>query len=199
VAVNPVTNKVYVVSEGSNDVTVIDGATNTATTVSAGTQPAAVAVNPVTNRVYVANAISSDATVIAEQRVWPVPLVTDIQPLAGDTSSVADPTFTFNIAGPAFTPTAPPVQQVYYQIDTWTGEWQVASPTTSSSIWQATIPAQQNGMYVLYAYAADGQDATSINTGSGSSPVFAGKISAYVFLVRRPYLEVFVPLILREN
>ena len=35
VAVNPVTNKIYVANQGSNTVTVIDGATNTATTVPA--------------------------------------------------------------------------------------------------------------------------------------------------------------------
>jgi YVTN family beta-propeller protein len=36
VAVNAVTNKIYVANEGSNNVTVIDGTTNTTTTVSAG-------------------------------------------------------------------------------------------------------------------------------------------------------------------
>jgi len=40
VAVNPVTNKVYVANNGSNNVTVIDGATNVTTTVAAGTDPA---------------------------------------------------------------------------------------------------------------------------------------------------------------
>ena len=36
VAVNPVTNKIYVANYGSNNVTVIDGATNATTTVSRG-------------------------------------------------------------------------------------------------------------------------------------------------------------------
>ena len=40
VAVNPVTNKIYVANHGSNNVTVIDGATNDTTTVAAGTIPA---------------------------------------------------------------------------------------------------------------------------------------------------------------
>ena len=57
VAVNPVTNKIYVANENSNNVTVIDGATNTTTTVAVGTFPIAVAVNPVTNQIYVANLI----------------------------------------------------------------------------------------------------------------------------------------------
>jgi len=55
IAVNPVTNKIYVANEGDNTVTVIDGATNGTATVSVGTSPDAVAVNPVTNKIYVAN------------------------------------------------------------------------------------------------------------------------------------------------
>ena len=58
------TNKIYVANFGSDDVTVIDGATNAASTVGVGTNPAAVAVNPVTNKIYVANAGSNDVTVI---------------------------------------------------------------------------------------------------------------------------------------
>src|SRR6266568_4061391 len=59
VAVNPVSNKIYVANSGSNNVTVIDGVTNTTTTVPmVGLLegfPEAVAVNPVTNKIYVAN------------------------------------------------------------------------------------------------------------------------------------------------
>src|SRR5207244_4138226 len=63
VAVNPVTNKIYV-ANFSGDVTVIDGASNNTSTVTAGTGPFAVAVNPVTNKIYVANVSSNDVTVI---------------------------------------------------------------------------------------------------------------------------------------
>jgi YVTN family beta-propeller protein len=55
IAVNPVTNKIYVANRDSNTVTVIDGTNDSTTTVSVGTGPDAVAVNPVTNKVYVAN------------------------------------------------------------------------------------------------------------------------------------------------
>ena len=47
VAVNPVTNRVYVANSSSKDVTVIDGSTNGTTTVPVGSDPGAVAVNPV--------------------------------------------------------------------------------------------------------------------------------------------------------
>ncbi|MBZ5658723.1 MAG: choice-of-anchor D domain-containing protein, partial [Acidobacteriia bacterium] len=64
VAVNPVTNKIYVANYGSNNVTVIDGATSATQTVPAGSHPVAIAVNPVTNKIYVPNSDSSNVTVI---------------------------------------------------------------------------------------------------------------------------------------
>ncbi|HEX8249594.1 MAG TPA: hypothetical protein VF599_15560, partial [Pyrinomonadaceae bacterium] len=41
VAVNPLTNKIYVANRQSNDVTVIDGANNSTTTIAAGVDPVA--------------------------------------------------------------------------------------------------------------------------------------------------------------
>lgn len=64
VAVNPVTNKIYVANEGSNNVTVIDGATNSTTVVPTGNDPVALAVNSMTNKIYVVNAGSNSVTVI---------------------------------------------------------------------------------------------------------------------------------------
>jgi YVTN family beta-propeller protein len=64
VAVNSVTNKIYVCNYGDNTVTVIDGATNATTTVPVGTSPVAIAVNPTTNMIYVVNQQSNNVTVI---------------------------------------------------------------------------------------------------------------------------------------
>jgi DNA-binding beta-propeller fold protein YncE len=62
VAVNPVTNKIYVASlgltgmgAGSKSVTVIDGATNGTTSIPMSDNPYAIAVNTATNKIYVAN------------------------------------------------------------------------------------------------------------------------------------------------
>ena len=63
VAVNPVTDKIYVANRDSNTVTVIDGTTNATTTVPVGNQPTAIAVNPVTNKAYIgAEAVSASST-----------------------------------------------------------------------------------------------------------------------------------------
>jgi YVTN family beta-propeller protein len=65
IAVNPATNKIYVVNDDtSGKVTVIDGVTDALTTVAVGTNPDAIAVNTATNKVYVANANGNNVTVI---------------------------------------------------------------------------------------------------------------------------------------
>jgi YVTN family beta-propeller protein len=63
-AMNSITNKLYAANELSNNVTVIDGATNTTTTVPVGTQPLAIAVNQTTNMVYVANGADGTVSII---------------------------------------------------------------------------------------------------------------------------------------
>jgi|GEM_PF-848816 len=55
IAVNPVTNKIYVSNNYSGTLQVIDGATNAAVTVPGMSNPQGIAVNPVTNRIFVAN------------------------------------------------------------------------------------------------------------------------------------------------
>ena len=56
VGVDPSTDTVYVANEGSNSVSVIDGATNTVTaTISVGSFPTGVGVDPTTDTIYVSN------------------------------------------------------------------------------------------------------------------------------------------------
>lgn len=64
VAVNPVTNKVYVANEFSNDVTVLDGATQATTRVAVGRRPQYIGVNTATNKIYVSNGQDSSLSVI---------------------------------------------------------------------------------------------------------------------------------------
>jgi YVTN family beta-propeller protein len=65
VAVNPATNKIYVLN-GQGSVTVIDGATNVTQDVNVGNAPVAIAVNPVTNKAYVACSGNGTVWVITE-------------------------------------------------------------------------------------------------------------------------------------
>ncbi|GEM_PF-6860808 len=150
------------------------------TTIPAGANPRAVAVNPLTNRVYTANYSSANVTVITEQQVQPIPLKTAIYPLTDNSSAVRNPTLSYLVAS-AYSPFAPPPQKVYYQVDTWTGQWGQSTPSTGSG--NFTIPAQQLGIHTVYAFAGDGQEATSTNTGYyGASPI-PGAMTAYTFLI----------------
>jgi YVTN family beta-propeller protein len=177
--VNPATNKIYVANIDGNDITVIDGATNTTTAVTAGANPFGVAVNLVTNRIYVTNELSDDVTVISEQEVQSIPLITTITPLPGDRTINPMPTFN-GTATSAYWPIAPPVQGVYCQLDTWQGAWLPADYNPASFSWSFTAPSLSLGVHLLYAFAADGQEATSVNVASSPIP---GAVTTYLFLV----------------
>lgn len=67
VSVNETNNKIYVANIGSNDVSVIDGTTNSVVstiTDPTAVAPVAIAVNAATNTIYVANSQSNNLTVI---------------------------------------------------------------------------------------------------------------------------------------
>lgn len=65
VAVNPVTNTIYVANHASNNVSVIDGVTDTVSGhVNAGMSPDAIVIDPMNNLIYVANHDDSSVTVV---------------------------------------------------------------------------------------------------------------------------------------
>ena len=65
IAINPVTNMIYVANNVDNNVSVINGATNTPIdTITVGKTPTATALNSVTDRTYVANFNNSTVSVI---------------------------------------------------------------------------------------------------------------------------------------
>ena len=162
IAVNQATNKIYVTNEFVDLVRVIDGATNTFSNVAGtGDGPTAVAVNPLTNTVYVANRNGADVDVITEVDVQAIPLTLAIGALAHHVSASPTPTFALTSGG---TLTA---RQVYYQLDTLTGPWLPATGT-APAVTVVTAPLAL-GPHVLYAFAVDGQDATSVNTGKHSA------------------------------
>jgi hypothetical protein len=182
-AVNPVTNKIYLSNFTDNTISVIDGASNTLAlsgtssapaTITAGTRPGSSVVNPITNRTYVTNFNSGNLTVITEQNVHAIPLTTAISPLPNNQSISPMPSFTFTTSS-TYAPTAPTPQNVYFQLDTWQGPWLAASGSAPS--FTAATPLLSFGPHIIYAYATDGQNADS--EGSG----IIGQIQAYFFIV----------------
>jgi YVTN family beta-propeller protein len=94
VAANPATNRIYVANPLSNNISVIDGATNAVTaTATVGSYPYAVTVNPTTNRIYVTNRDDNTVSVIedlppAVGGIAELPAV-ETNAAAGDTGSSA--------------------------------------------------------------------------------------------------------------
>ena len=130
-----------------------------------------------------------------------IPLNTTVAPLAGNSTNNPTPTFTLT-ATSTYTPTAPQPRNIYFQTDTTNGMWTRATNTGSTAATltaTATTAALQPGIHILYFYAADGSDATSINpsltdgnnNGNGKSfdrftpesSSIIGGINAYSFLV----------------
>lgn len=176
VTVNPVTNKIYAVNNGSASVTVIDGVTNATATVPVGDSPMALTVNPSTNKIYVAHYMSANAVMaISEQSVQPIPLMVNITPLEGNFAIVSNPTLTFTITN-SYAPLAPTAQNIYYQVDTWTGPWQQALVADNGGSF--TIPSQTVGFHTVYAFAGYGQEATSMNRAS----LIPGSMTAYTLM-----------------
>jgi YVTN family beta-propeller protein len=182
-AVNPATNKVYVTNLGATagvySVSIIDGALEAVTgSVTTGSQPGPLAVNPVTNQVFIANQITNNVTVLSEQQVQTVPITTTVQPLTGDRTASLTPTFSLSTSNTLSTAS---VDNVFYQMDTWEAGWTTAADAGVNSF-TAAIPTLQPGYHILYAYATDGEEGTSANTGLQNSPLI-GNIAAYPFMV----------------
>jgi len=181
IAVNEAANLIYVADTGpgqgnnnsGNQVSVIDGFNNSLVNVTTGNAPAAMAVNPVTGMTYVVDGASNNVSVIGTQAT--VPLAAGITGIPGNVTSSATPTISFT-AQSLFSPTAPAIQNVYYQVDGFLGAW---TPTTGGPAFSATLAALAPGIHTLYAFADDGQDATSTQTGSP----FDSGIAVYQFLV----------------
>jgi YVTN family beta-propeller protein len=195
VSVNATLNRIYVANNGNNStdfggVTVIDGSSNasTAVTDANANQPFALAANPVTGEVYVANNLSSNTSVITAERVRPNPIATAIAPLVGNQTSDETPTFNFSASNGL---SAAPVDELLFQMDTWLGSWTPATPTTHGNFTGTTTPLLP-GFHTIFAYATEGEEATSTISGAQSSPLI-GTIAAYGFLVATPLADVAPP------
>jgi YVTN family beta-propeller protein len=64
IAINPVTNKVYVANSGSDSVTVIDAGTGATTTVPVNDDPRWLGINVETNRIYVSHLTAANTAII---------------------------------------------------------------------------------------------------------------------------------------
>lgn len=96
VAVNTTTNKIFVVNQRSNNLTVIDGATYHTDTVATGSAPDSIAVNPATNKIYVANGNSDNVTVVNGTTYATMQVSVGVYPVAVAANAVTNKIFVAN-------------------------------------------------------------------------------------------------------
>jgi DNA-binding beta-propeller fold protein YncE len=136
VAVNTVTNKVYVANYSSANVTVIDGITNTTMTVQAALHPVAVAINEATNKIYVANEGFGGPLGNGDRGS-----VTVIDGATNLTTTVIDP----NANGPSAVAVNSATSKVYVA-NLWTANVTVIDGATNSTMTVTDPNAGANGL-----------------------------------------------------
>jgi YVTN family beta-propeller protein len=172
VTTNPAVNKIYTGSRSDGRVIEIDGASTLPVTFFTDATPYNAVVNPITNKVYVVNTTPS-VTVIDPAPKNTSALNTVITPLPGNITGNSSPSFTFTATSNS--PDAPPLN-IYFQVDTTAGAWTHAEnigQTGTTLTARAAVDRLQQGMHIIYFFASDSADATSINSLPGN--LFAGR------------------------
>jgi YVTN family beta-propeller protein len=96
VAVNPVTNMIYVANYDSDTVTAINGANHTTATITVASGPQAVAVNPATNMIYVANYADGTVTTINGANHATATITAGVGPIAVAVNQVTNAIYVAN-------------------------------------------------------------------------------------------------------
>jgi YVTN family beta-propeller protein len=166
-AVDTARNKIFVANLNGASVTVIDGVTTATTTVPVGSAPVALAVDSLKNDAYVVNLGSNSVTVLQGATPALVPFITSMSINAPSSLVTSIPgTATLN-AYSNIPPPSPPLQQMYYQSDTWQSTW-------NNDHSQPATLASSLGVHVLYAFATDGEEADASASQPTAFSTFVG-------------------------
>ena len=194
------TGNTYVTNHGTgttSTVTVIEPNFST-TEVPVGIYPASLSIDTLLPKpkVYVGNYGSDDVSVI-DPEVGSSSLVTEIDPLPDDSTSITTPTFT-GTSTSLLTPYPSKIMKVYYLIDSLNARWKEAEITegkgTSSVKWKIEIPEPLSlGMHTIYVVALDMNGATVFSTNGNVSNTFCtGKTASYAFKIVPEIRKIFV-------
>ncbi len=190
VAVDPISNKIFVETGGDN-VAVIDGATNGVTTINAGSA-GSIAINPVTNKIYISNGPFSGIV---------SPLQLTVVDGATNTASVIAPGF----AGPLAVD--PVTNKIYVSlpngaavIDGVTNAAATIGATGTS--WPIAVNPATNKIYITngtltasnavpYMTVVDGaSNAASVIYGAGAGPIAVNSVTNKIYVANEGYNEV---------
>jgi YVTN family beta-propeller protein len=163
IAVNPVTNRIYVVCPGVAVVTEIDGATlDTAVVPLGGIGANAIAVNPVTDKIYVVNQNSSNVTVIDGETNSTLLVPTGANPCAIAVNPLTNKIYVTDI-----------INSSVMEIDGVT--YDTSRVTVGSIPWVLALNPVTNMIYTLNQGSnnitvIDGDDLSTMNVGVGTGP-----------------------------
>jgi len=160
-AVNPVTDQIYVTTNDYN-MTGVDGAANATAIVGNNliVAPNGLAVDSETNKAFAVSCCAvGTVTVVRNGSFQSIPLQASVTPLDGNQTTSAKPTLTLSALS-GFSPIAPPLQGMYAQVDTWQKAW-TAPTKKGSGNFRVTVGPLQPGFHILYVYATDGQVASA--------------------------------------
>jgi YVTN family beta-propeller protein len=164
-AINSVTNQIYVANYFDNTVTAINGSNNSTVTIPVGSYPTAIALNPSSNKIYVANLAINTVTVI--------------DGLTGNTATVAVGRFPKAVAVNALTNKIYVANASYFTAGTVTV---IDGATNSTTVVPAgqypsalAVNPETNQIYVVNAgdgtvTAIDGATSSTQTIAVGSSP-----------------------------
>jgi DNA-binding beta-propeller fold protein YncE len=186
IAVNPVTNMVYVTSSTNNVVTVINGATFATTTVNVGVDPVAIDIDTSTNRIFVANGAGSSITEIDGATNVPTTI-----PLNGTPTSIAVNSVTHKVYAPTSTFKGSYSYGATELLDESTGT--VTDLNKGDVAVGVAINPVTNKIYVVNSYlwessitVIDGTDDSATyladDTGNGTESIAIDTVSDKVFL-----------------
>lgn len=163
-ALNALTNKVYVVNESTDSVTVMDASTNTTKTIAVGPRPYYIAVNPVTNRIYVNNSGNASLTVIdgnTDTNITPTPIaINSTGPI--QVNPLTNTIYVVRLTGPATDEVA--------LINGATHEWYAIATESFQPIAMALNPVT-NTMYIAHYATGDARIISADFNSSDFHPV----------------------------
>jgi YVTN family beta-propeller protein len=182
VAVNPVLNRVYVANNESDDVTIIDGATNSTLTVAAGRWPHSVAVNPVTGRVFVTSNGGDNVAILTEVPDIDTRVRAEFDRLPGDTTALTRPQITGKAVN-RWTPNQTSMLGAANRVGTGQLDWNWAEVTGGQGTdsvtwtWNWGDDSLVMGENLLVAVPLEDQAGTTNNLGLGTP--CAGNLAVY--------------------
>jgi YVTN family beta-propeller protein len=180
IAVDPVLDKIYVAHYKSQDVEVIDGATNSYDFNTIGDIAYNLGIDPMTQNVFVAG--GAQLYLLSPAQGAAAAVVTSVVPLTHNIAVAPNVTLTLQTAVVDSHSTGYQAQHVYYQLDSRAGTWTEASGGPGTGPYTAELSGLSYGTHILFTYATDGTEASTSQPGKVSTT--AGAIAAYAFIAQ---------------